>query len=92
MCAASTDTVMSALYDVMLTSKLIRDEESQEMLEYIFASKCYDISGDLAWGNGLTGIYLGLSKKSTNTFVSDMDSRLAANEKVLEDFLASFAD
>ncbi len=92
MCAASTDTVMTALYDVMLQSKLIRDEESQEMLEYIFASKCYDISGDLAWGNGLTGIYLGLSKKSTNTFVSDMDSRLAANEKALEDFLASFAD
>ena len=92
MCAASTDTVMTALYDVMLTSKLIRDEESQEMLEYIFASKCYDISGDLAWGGGLTGIYLGLSKKSTNTFVSDMDSRLAANEKALEDFLASFAD
>ena len=71
---------MTALYDVMLQSKLIRDEESQEMLEYIFASKCYDISGDLAWA-AVSRNLSRTSKKSTNTFVSDMDSRLRGKRK-----------
>lgn len=89
--AASTDTVTAALYDVMLQSKLIRDEESQEMLEYIFASKSYDIA-DFGWGSGLVQIYIGLATKPSNTFVSDMESMMSANESALEDFMESFKD
>ncbi|MCL2160145.1 MAG: extracellular solute-binding protein [Oscillospiraceae bacterium] len=41
--AESTNTLKPAYYDIALKGKLIRDEESEEMLDLIFDSKMYDL-------------------------------------------------
>ena len=78
MCAFSTDTVTESIFDIMLAEKLIRDTESQEMLQYVFDSKVYDWAGDLAWGSALRGIYQSIVTAGTNTFSSQFDSKIEA--------------
>lgn len=41
--AESVSTVTPAFYDVVLDGKAVRDEESKEMLDIIFANKVFDI-------------------------------------------------
>ena len=42
MCAASRKYIVPAYYDKVLTGKLIRDTESEEMLDVIFGSQIFD--------------------------------------------------
>lgn len=90
MSAFSSDTVTSAVYDVLLELKLIRDTDSQEMLSYVFASKVYDWAGDLAWAQSLRDIYSGLLTASSNTFVSTLDSKKEGIQKKLDAFIESY--
>ncbi|MBO5273100.1 MAG: hypothetical protein J6I45_00635 [Clostridia bacterium] len=46
-----TDTVKSAYYDVLLTSKVARDDASERMLSLIFDSITYDVGSIFNWGN-----------------------------------------
>lgn len=48
LCSESRQQVIPAYYDVMLTSKLTRDNESSDMLDIIFANRVYDL-GDTFW-------------------------------------------
>lgn len=50
-CAKSAQLVTPAFYDVTLTGKTIRDEDSAEMLDIIFANKVYDIGYFFMWGD-----------------------------------------
>ncbi len=43
-CAKSAELVTPAFYDITLKGKLVRDDESVEMLDIIFNNKLYDIS------------------------------------------------
>lgn len=70
MCGMSTDTVRSAVYDVLLSSKLIRDEETVEMLDIIFRSKSYDWAVDFEWGSTFQGAYNGIYTSKNNNYVS----------------------
>jgi ABC-type glycerol-3-phosphate transport system substrate-binding protein len=92
MSAFSSDTVTAALYDVLLETKLIRDEDSQVMLSVVFASKVYDWAGDLSWANDLRAIYGGLLSASSNNFVSTMESRIKGIQARLDAFIASYAE
>ena len=78
MCAFSTDTVKESVFDIMLAEKLIRDTDSQEMLQYVFDSKVYDWAGDLAWASALRGIYQSITTAGSNTFSSQFDSKIEA--------------
>jgi hypothetical protein len=91
MSAFSSDTITTALYDVLLESKLIRDTESQDMLSYVFASKVYDWAGDLAWADDLRAVYASVLPGASNTFVSSMEKRITAVQKKLDAFIESFA-
>ena len=49
--AKSMELVTPAFYNVTLTGKTIRDEDSAEMLDIIYANKIYDIGYFFQWGN-----------------------------------------
>jgi len=46
----SKDTVTKAYYDINLYTKVSRDDESGEMFDIIFATKCYDLGKVFNWG------------------------------------------
>lgn len=78
LCGFSTDTLRSALYDVLFSAKLVRDEESTAMLDIIFANKSYDWGVDFTW-SAFGNIYVNVITKKANTYVSDAT---AAQEKI----------
>jgi len=49
--AESRYTLMPAYYDVTITNKMIRDEESAEMLDLILGSRVFDLGFIFNWGS-----------------------------------------
>jgi hypothetical protein len=47
----SRDTVRHAYFDITITHKTMRDEESAEMLDLIFSTRIYDLGFIFNWGN-----------------------------------------
>lgn len=84
MSAASKDEVTPALYDQLLESKYIRDEESKEMLTYILDSKVYDWAGDLAWASSLRTAYQGVLTNGSSSFTTSVKATEKALKKQLE--------
>ncbi len=64
--SASTQTVLSAYYDVTLKSKYSRDEESAKMVDIIFDSTTYDCSTFYGLGSVKTNIYTMASDNNTD--------------------------
>jgi len=50
MCYESTDTVIKAYYDVLLKTKISRDDESEKMLDLMFQNRIYSIADIYYWG------------------------------------------
>ena len=93
--AFSTDTVNTALYDVLLTSKLVRDQESVEMLQIALSTKYYDWAVDFPWGSTFEAAYNGVYDKKTFNYVSAATSALKSQTKLLErliDKISEFED
>ena len=93
--AFSTETVNKALYEVLLTSKLVRDQESVEMLEIALSTKYYDWAVDFPWGSTFEAAYNGVYDKKTFNYVSSATSALKAQKKLLErliDNISEFED
>jgi len=67
--AYSTEYVVPAVYQTTLVGKVIRDEESEEMLDIIFANRVYDIGYLFNWG-GLNGFFAGFASKNSTDFAS----------------------
>ncbi len=88
MSAASKDLVTPALYDQLLESKYIRDEESKEMLTYILDSKVYDWAGDLDWASALRTAYQNVLTSGPSSFTT----ALSASKKMLEKQLEKLCD
>lgn len=88
LCGYSTDTVRSALYEVLLGAKLVRDEESVQMLDLLLGSKAYEWgAGDFAWGKGFLSIYNTLYSSKSNTYVSSAEKQLKSMTKTLENLV-----
>lgn len=87
--AESVSTVTPAFYDVVLDGKAVRDEESKEMLDIIFANKVFDI-GFLGNVANFKTMMLNLEKQDstnvTSQFASVLSSAEAALEKICENF------
>ena len=49
MCYEARDTVRHAYFDITITNKTIRDEESAEMLDLIFSTRIYDLGFIFNW-------------------------------------------
>lgn len=91
MAAKSMYTLTPAYYDVALTYKYMRDEESAEMLSIILESRTYDLGYVFDWGSIYTSIRSNIiSGKNTfassyakleKSFVKLMDKTVEAFEK-----------
>ncbi len=79
----------SIFYDIFMSEKLSRDEDSKAMLDIIFSTKYYDLD-DFVNLSGLRDIVYSIGKKKENTFASDWASRAEKAETKLEQYLASF--
>jgi len=86
---ASGSTLMPAFYDLCLTSKVLRDDESEGMLDIIFNSKVYDIGCIYQIGN-LNTILIDLVSSKNTDFVSRYESRQGAAESALQKFIESY--
>ena len=83
LCAESFRTVRQAYYDVQLNGKTIRDEESRDMLEIIFANRRYE----MAYLFGLNDLGAAYLKATQNG--SDLSSAVA---KIEDKCKAALAD
>lgn len=83
LCGLSTDTLRSALYDILFAAKFVRDTESVQMLDIIFESKAYDWATDFTWGSGFANLYNGIYSSGTNTFSSNVRSNYKSINKVI---------
>ena len=90
LCGFSTDTLRSALYDVLFAAKLVRDTESVEMLNIIFDTKSYDWAVDFTWGGNFQNIYNGLYSSKTNNYVSSATKSMKAITKMLDRVITDF--
>ena len=74
--AESRKVLLPAYYDIMLTNKLTRDEESLEMLDIIFGNRVYDVGDIYNFGDiGGQLIYM------TMTYDRNMASKYESYEK-----------
>ncbi|MBQ8401550.1 MAG: hypothetical protein IJX14_06430, partial [Clostridia bacterium] len=89
--AYSMEYVVPAVYQTTLVGKVIRDVESEEMLDIIFANRVYDIGYLFNWGDmsifvsnfsqqNNTNFASGFAK-SESKFQADIDKYLAAHPK-----------
>ncbi|MBE6612505.1 MAG: hypothetical protein E7632_08430 [Ruminococcaceae bacterium] len=79
--AKSAEIVTPAFYDITLTGKTVRDEDSKEMLDIIFSTKVYDIGYFFQWGN-LTNRILTAAQSRNGDIASIYES---AKERALSD-------
>ncbi len=80
---ASVDTVVPVYYDACLTAKGLRDEESSEMLDILFANYTLDNIDLYQWGV----MYNAVLKAFTGS--DGLASLVAANKSALEAAIAS---
>lgn len=66
----SYKTVVPAYYEVTLKNKILRDEESIEMLDIISKTRIFDLGYIYNWGNSL-GLYETLTSKNSRDFASE---------------------
>lgn len=90
LCGFSTDTVRSALYDVLFAAKLVRDTESVEMLDIIFDTKSYDWAVDFSWGGSFANLYNGIYNTKNNTYVSGATKSQKIINKMLDKVITDF--
>ena len=83
----SRDTVRHAYFDITITNKTIRDEESAEMLDLIFSTRIYDLGFIFNWGN--MGYLLESVYPDAGTFISKYEKAepkaIIAMQKTLDE-------
>lgn len=85
----SLDTLTVAYYDQTLYTRMIRDEQSREMLDIIFDTRVYDIGYIYNWG-GVGGLweslYANRSEEFVSTYMSMEKAAITAMQETMEAF------
>ena len=76
-------TLQPSYYDITLNGKYVRDEESSEMLDIIFANRVYDI-GLIGNFSGIVWTIDGMVDKDNRNFVSEIEKVRPKVEKEME--------
>lgn len=79
----SKEYVTPSFYDVTVTNKIIRDEESVGMLDILLKNRVYDIGMVFDWGEMTSMLDIILTQK-TNTFTSIYESKKTVIETEME--------
>ena len=87
--AESYYTLRPAYYDVSLKSKLMRDDESGEMLDLIFNTRCYDLGHVYNWG-GVFDMFGNLALAKSTDFVSGYEKLLPRIETDMQKAIDNF--
>jgi len=82
MCYESRGTVRHAYFDITITNKTIRDEESAEMLDLIFSTRIYDLGFIFNWGN--IGYLLESVYPDAGKFTSKYEAAEPKAEKAMQ--------
>ena len=85
---ASAETVIPAYYDTVLHGKVVRDEDSREMLDIIFDARVVDIGDTTLCANIRDGVVFDMFKKEN----SNLSSKLPSLEKVIDKFLSKMPE
>ncbi|MHC1693911.1 MAG: hypothetical protein AB9835_01250 [Eubacteriales bacterium] len=88
--AESMYTLTPAYYDIALTTKSARDEESVAMLDLIFNNRVYDLANTYDWGGALS-LITSMTDSAKTDLASGLESKTPAFEKALAKFLDDVA-
>ena len=86
----STTTLTPAYYDNALKTRYVRDEESGEMLDIIFATRVYDLGFIFNWGGAGSMVSNMFSGKQTE-YASNWQKIEKAVKKTMDKALEQFA-
>ena len=89
--AASRYTLIPAYYDIQLSTQLVRDEESSEMLDIIFANRVFSIEQLYDWG-GIVSTITDLLARNDRSFVSAMERIEPRIEREIERTIDAFME
>ena len=88
MAALSVDTLTPAYYEITLKGKSLRDTESEDMLDLVFASHLYDLGMIYNWG-GMFNIFAAMTKNDSRDFASQYAALESATQAAIDKFVAS---
>ncbi|MBQ4043040.1 MAG: hypothetical protein IJD06_03505 [Clostridia bacterium] len=86
----STDTVRRAYYDITLSGKVVRDKDSNEMLDLIFANRVYDIATIYDWGGWNSYFTSTFVKQNSNSFAAVAKKSATKAQKQIDDTVAAY--
>lgn len=97
MCEASTETTKEAYVEIILKLRKIQDDESEAMLDKIFAERVYDLGIIYNWGgsgpadaNSIGNFMNVVAFSGTQTFASTLESISSKVESDLANTLSTF--
>jgi hypothetical protein len=91
MAARSMYTLTPAYYEITITNKVMRDTDSEEMLDIILGSLAYDFGAVFNWG-GTSDIFPQLTNQKSYDYVSACASREKAAKTAMDKTVAAFAE
>jgi hypothetical protein len=83
-------TLRPSFYESTLKGKMLRDTDSEEMLDIILNSRTYDLGRIYDWG-GITGTLYSISEQSSFTYVSAIEKKTAIIQEAIDKIIADFA-
>jgi len=84
-------TLRSAYYETSLKTKFLRDDESEEMLDLILKSRCYDLGNFYNWGE-IFGTLNSLAAAKKTDFVSGYERVLPRIERDMQKAIDNFLE
>jgi hypothetical protein len=90
LCAESMYTVRPAFYENTFTRKMLRDTDSEDMLDIILNSRTYDLGRLYNWG-GVMGTIDSMAANTSFTFASAIESKSESIEIAIQKTLEQFA-
>ena len=89
MSAISCNELKAAYYDNLLRRKILRDDESEGMLDVIFSTRSYDIAMMYNIG-GFLDMFIELGDKKSHDFTSAYEKKEAAAIKQLDKLIETY--
>lgn len=83
--AKSADTLTPAFYDIQLTTKVIRDVDSKEMIDIILSSATFDLGASYDFGGLVRQVVLKIGASGGN-FASSYAANESAAQKAIDEF------
>ena len=92
MAAKSMYTLTPAYYNVALTYKYMRDNESAEMLDIILESRCFDLGLIYAWGGLSSGIHSIITNGKAENFASTWEKNATKFDTALDKTMTAYEE